>query len=112
TVDALAAAALAKDSLFTEVARMAAAFWASRERNKLLLLAAGLVAVVAATAYMQIRLNAWNQPFYDALTHKDIPAVIAQLRVFAELALLLLVLNVSQVWLNQTSRVVLRQGLV
>jgi putative ATP-binding cassette transporter len=112
TAEALATAALSKDSLFSQIARLAAAFWASRERNQLLMLAAGLVAVVAATAYMQIRLNAWNRPFYDALTHKDIPQVIAQLRVFAELALILLVLNVSQVWLNQTSRVVLRQGLV
>ena len=91
---------------------MAAAFWASRERTQLLLLAAGLVVVVAATAYMQIRLNAWNRPFYDALTHKDIPAVIKQLIVFTELAAILLVLNVSQVWLNQSSRVALRQGLV
>jgi putative ATP-binding cassette transporter len=101
-----------KDSLFSQMARMSAAFWASRERNQLLILAAGLVLVVAATAYMQIRLNAWNQPFYDALTHKDMPAFIRQLVVFGELAAILLVLNVSQVWLNQTSRVVLRQGLV
>jgi len=112
TAEALAAAALTKDSLFTEVARLAAAFWASRERNQLLMLAAGLIAVVASTAFVQIRLNAWNQPFYDALTHKDIPAFITQLGVFAELAAILLVLNVTQVWLNQTSRVVLRQGLV
>ena len=112
TAEALAAASLSKDSLFTEVAGLAAAFWASRERNQLLLLAAGLLVIVAATAYMQIRLNAWNQPFYDALTHKDIPAFIRQLRVFVELAAILLVLNVCQVWLNQTSRVVLRQGLV
>ena len=101
-----------KDSLFSQVARMSAAFWASRERNQLVMLTVGLVLVVAATAYMQIRLNAWNQPFYDALTHKDMPAFIRQLIVFGELAAILLVLNVSQVWLNQTSRVVLRQGLV
>src|SRR5262249_2247593 len=112
TADSLAAAALSKDNLFTEVTRLVGAFWASRERNQLLMLAVGLVAVVAATAYLQIRLNAWNQPFYDALTHKDIPAFIKQLGVFAELAAILLVLNVTQVWLNQTSRVVLRQGLV
>ena len=112
TADSLAAAALTKDNLFTEVSRLVGAFWASRERNQLLMLAAGLVAVVAATAYLQIRLNAWNQPFYDALTHKDIAAFIKQLGVFAELAAILLVLNVSQVWLNQTSRVMLRQGLV
>jgi putative ATP-binding cassette transporter len=112
TAEALATAALSKDSLFSQLARLIAAFWASRERNQLLMLAAALVAVVAATAYMQIRLNAWNRPFYDALTHKDIPAFITQLRVFAELAVILLALNVTQVWLNQTSRVVLRQGLV
>jgi putative ATP-binding cassette transporter len=91
---------------------MVAAFWASRERTELLMLAAGLVVVVAATAYTQIRLNAWNQPFYDALTHKDMPGFLKQLVVFAELAAVLLVLNVAQVWLNQTSRVALRQGLV
>jgi putative ATP-binding cassette transporter len=112
TADSLAAAALTKDNLFTEVTRLVGAFWRSRERNQLLMLATGLVAVVAATAYLQIRLNAWNQPFYDALTHKNIPAFIKQLGVFAELAAVLLVVNVCQVWLNQTSRVVLRQGLV
>jgi putative ATP-binding cassette transporter len=69
TVDSLAAAALSKDSLFGQITRLSGAFWASRERNQLLMLAAGLVLVVAATAYLQIRLNAWNQPFYDALTH-------------------------------------------
>jgi putative ATP-binding cassette transporter len=101
-----------KDNLFAQIKRMAGAFWAARERNQLLLLCAGLVIVVAATAFMQIRLNAWNRPFYDALTHKDMRGFVRQLEVFAELAAVLLVLNVSQVWLNQTSRVVLRQGLV
>ncbi|MBV8306307.1 MAG: hypothetical protein JO274_02395, partial [Gammaproteobacteria bacterium] len=55
-----------KDNLFTQLGRMAAAFWGTRERTKLLLLAVSLVAVVTATALMQIRLNAWNRPFYDA----------------------------------------------
>ncbi len=32
---------------------MASGFWASRERNKLLMLAGALIAVVGATAYMQ-----------------------------------------------------------
>ena len=100
-----------KDSLFSQSAGMAAAFWVSRERNKLLLLAAALVVVTAATAYMQIRLNAWNKPFYNALTHKDLPTFIAQMGVFAQLAGVLLVLNVAQMWLNQSSKVVLRQGL-
>ena len=104
--------ALNKDSLFSQLVRMGSAFWGSRERNKLLTLATLLVVVTAATAYVQIRLNAWNRPFYDALTHKDLWGFIEQLGVFAELAGILLVLNVAQVWLNQSSRVVLRQGLL
>src|SRR5271169_4525205 len=101
-----------KESVFTDFVRMASGFWASRERNQLLTLAAALTVVIAATAYAQIRLNAWSQPFYDALTRKDMLAFWKQLGVFAELAGVLLVLNVTQTWLNQTSRVVLRQGLV
>ena len=110
--DAGSTGVASKDSLFSQSVGMAAAFWASRERNKLLMLAAALVVVTAATAYMQIRLNAWNKPFYNALTHKDMSAFIGQMVVFAELAGVLLVLNVAQMWLNQSSKVVLRQGLV
>jgi len=32
----------------------------------------GLFIVIASTAYMQIRLNAWNKPFYDALSRRDL----------------------------------------
>src|SRR5579863_135432 len=101
-----------QDSLSSEVIGMASAFWASRQRDRIVLLAVSLVAVVGATAYAQIKLNAWNQPFYDALTRKDMAEFIAQLVVFAELAGVLLALNVTQTWLNQTSKVVLRLGLV
>ncbi len=99
-------------SLFSDFLWMASGFWVSRQRNKLLMLAGALIAVIGATAYMQIKLNAWNRPFYNALTNKDMPAFVEQLRVFAELAGILLVLNVAQTWLNQSSKVVLRQGLV
>jgi vitamin B12/bleomycin/antimicrobial peptide transport system ATP-binding/permease protein len=101
-----------KDSLFSEFRRMASYFWASRERNTLVALGAGLIAVTAATAYAQIRLNAWNRPFYDALTRKDLSGFVEQLGVFAVLAGILLTLNVAQMWLNQMSRLVLRRGLV
>ena len=99
-------------SFLSDFIWMASGFWASPQRNKLLTLAGGLIGVVGATAYMQIRLNAWNKPFYNALTNKDMPGFIEQLGVFAVLAGILLVLNVAQMWLNQMSKVVLRQGLV
>jgi vitamin B12/bleomycin/antimicrobial peptide transport system ATP-binding/permease protein len=102
----------AEIGLRSEISRMAAVIWRSRDRHLLLPLGAALVVVIAATAYMQIRLNAWSQPFYNALTRKDLSAFIQQLGVFAVLAAILLVLNVSQVRLNQTWKVVLRQALV
>ena len=99
-------------SLFSDFIWMASGFWLSPQRNKLLMLAGALIGVVGATAYMQIRLNSWNRPFYNALTNKDMPAFLSQLVVFGELAGILLVLNVAQMWLNQSSKVVMRQGLV
>jgi len=91
---------------------MIASLWMSQQRNTIFFLSAGLVAVVGATAYAQVRLNAWNQPFYDSLAHKNWPEFVQQLIVFAEIAGLLLALNVAQMWLNQKTKLVLRQGLV
>ena len=91
---------------------MVRAFMASPERNKLFLLGAAIVAVVGATAFGQIRLNAWNRPFYDALERKDVAAFLDQLVVFAVIASGLLALNVAQRWLELSTRVKLREGLV
>jgi len=99
-------------AFFSQFRTMGSALWTSQERTKISLLGAGLVAVVGATAYSQVLLNAWNQPFYNALSRKDMSAFIDQLGVFAVLAGILLILNVAQMWLNQSSKVVLREGLV
>ncbi len=107
-----AAAGAIVDGVYGQVMGMFSALWASRERNKIVLLGGGLIAIVGATAYSQVRLNAWNQPFYNALSRKDLPEFVEQLGVFAILAGVLLVLNVLQMRLNQMTKVILRQGLV
>ncbi|MTH35313.1 ATP-binding cassette domain-containing protein [Paracoccus limosus] len=99
-------------TLRAQLAAMGEAFWTSRQRNGLFALALCIVAVIGATAWFQIRLNAWNQPFYDALTRRDLPAFVQQLWVFAQLALVLLALNVTQAWLREMSKLLLRKGLV
>jgi vitamin B12/bleomycin/antimicrobial peptide transport system ATP-binding/permease protein len=88
------------------------AFWASPQRTRVVLLGVALVAVISATAYGQIRLNAWNRPFYDALARKDLREFLFQLAVFSVIAGGLLVLNVTQTWLTQATKVKLREGLV
>jgi putative ATP-binding cassette transporter len=87
------------------------AFWASPLRNALLLLGMGVVLVILATAYGQIRLNRWNQPFFDALSRRDVDEFWVQLGVFGVIAGVLLVLNVAQRWLAEMLKLKLREGL-
>lgn len=101
----------ASDGLGRQMLTMYRAFVASPERTKLFVLFGAVAVVVAATAYGQIRLNAWNQPFYDAIARRDVEAFLVQLLVFAVIAIGLLILNVSQTWLNQMMKLKLRQGL-
>jgi vitamin B12/bleomycin/antimicrobial peptide transport system ATP-binding/permease protein len=68
--------------------------------------------VIVATAYAQIRLNRWNQPFYDALSRRDFADFLYQLGVFFIITGSLLVLNVAQRWLGETLKVKLREGMV
>lgn len=91
---------------------MVHAFMGSPLRNVLLLLAAGLVSVIVATAFGQVVLNRWNQPFYDALERRNVPDFLHQLVIFAQIAGALLVLNVIQGWMNQMLHIKLREGLV
>ena len=78
---------------------------------RLFLLRGALFLVVAATAYGQIRLNSWNQPFYDALSRRDFAQFLKQLGVFGMIAAILLILNVAQRWLSEMLKLKLREGL-
>ena len=52
---------------------------ASPLRNTILALCAGILGVILATAFGQIMLNRWNQPFYDAIERRDLQAFLHQL---------------------------------
>jgi vitamin B12/bleomycin/antimicrobial peptide transport system ATP-binding/permease protein len=105
------AQAAAKQELAPQVWMMIKTFWDTPGRNNLFLLGTGICTVVSLTAYAQIKLNAWNQPFYDALSLKDFGGFLYQLLVFAELAGALLALNVAQAWLREMTKLKLREGL-
>lgn len=98
--------------LVLQLNMMGRAFVSSPHRNQLFMLLAGVVLVIAVTGYFQILLNAWNQPFYDALARKDLAQFLQQLLVFIAIAGGLLILNVTQTWLNWMVKLKLRQGLV
>ncbi|MET0411113.1 MAG: ABC transporter ATP-binding protein/permease [Polyangiaceae bacterium] len=84
------------------------AFWNSPSRTRVALLGVGIVVVIVGTAFAQVRLNAWNRPFYDAVERKDVHEFFRQLLFFGGIASSLLVLNVAQAWLNLTLQLRLR----
>jgi len=102
----------AQSGLLPQLGMMRRALWNSPVRNTLLALGLAIFVVVAATAYGQIRLNAWNRPFYNALSDRQFPQFLVQLGVFGLIAGSLLVLNVAQEWLAQMLSLKLRAGLV
>ncbi|MGI8570213.1 MAG: ABC transporter ATP-binding protein/permease [Methylocella sp.] len=104
-------AAASGQRLAPQLRMMVKTFWYSPGRNKLFLLGTAVCAVVALTAFLQIKLNAWNKPFYDALSLKDFLEFLHQLAVFGVIAGALLALNVAQAWLREMSKLKLRDGL-
>jgi putative ATP-binding cassette transporter len=103
---------LDESGLVAQLAVMSRGLKASPTRKTVALLVVAVFVVIAATAYGQIRLNGWNQPFYDALSRRDFPRFVAQLGVFGIIAGALLALNVAQRWLGEMLKLKLRQGLV
>jgi vitamin B12/bleomycin/antimicrobial peptide transport system ATP-binding/permease protein len=101
----------AESGLIQQLLMMLSALLASPVRNTLFMLGGALFGVVVATAYGQIRLNTWNQPFYDALSRVDLDGFIHQLGVFGMIAGGLLALNVGQKWLSEMLKLKLREGL-
>ena len=99
------------ESFGDQLSMMRRAFMTSPLRNTLFTLAGGMLAIILATAFGQVLLNRWNEPFYDALSRRDLQAFMHQLLVFFEIAGGLLVLNLSQTWLSQMLHLKLREGL-
>jgi len=87
------------------------ALWYSSGRARFLFLTASIITVIFATSGMQIVLNAWNKPFYDAIEQKNVHLFLFYLMQFCAIAGVLLALNVSQTWLDQTIKLHSRKWL-
>ena len=80
-------------------------------RRSLALLVAATLFATGATAVAQVRLNAWNGPFYEAIAQRNFSAFLYELLVFAAIAGGLLVLNVAQAWLREMIKLNSREWL-
>jgi len=101
----------AGDGVIPQVLSLWRAIRTSRHRRTVGLLAAGIVLVVCLNTVGQIRLNRWQGAFYDALEQRHFAAFVTELLVFGVIAGALLVLVVSQTWLQEMVKVRLREWL-
>lgn len=99
------------NDLFSHVRMMMSAFWVSPVRNTLIALGTGIFVLIVLIAVGQVAINRWNVPFYNALSDRNLSAFFHQLLIFFAIAGTILLLNVSQTWLNQMFKLKLREGL-
>jgi vitamin B12/bleomycin/antimicrobial peptide transport system ATP-binding/permease protein len=98
-------------NVVAQLGSLLSALRASPFRRRLGLLAAGIILVICANSVGQIRLNAWQGDFFDAIEQRNLAIFGAQLLVFGLIVSGLLVLVVAQTWLRQMLQVRLREWL-
>ncbi len=99
------------DGPIRQLGFLSSALLASPARGRVALLVFGIVAVICLNAAAQIRLNGWQGAFFDALGARALPAFLTQLLVFVPIMASLLVLVVAQTWLQEMTKVRLREWL-
>jgi vitamin B12/bleomycin/antimicrobial peptide transport system ATP-binding/permease protein len=99
------------ESVIAQLSSLLRALATSQYRRRLGLLGAGMVLVICANSAGQIRLNAWQGAFFDAIEQRDLAGFGAQLLVFGLIVSALLVLVVAQTWLREMLKVRLREWL-
>lgn len=94
-----------------QLRQLNSAFRNSEVHLRLIGLAVLLLAIILATTYEQVQLNAWNGPFYNAIAERNAPDFMRQLVAFGWIAGGLLILSVAQTWASQLYSLNLRRGI-
>jgi vitamin B12/bleomycin/antimicrobial peptide transport system ATP-binding/permease protein len=98
-------------SVVSECLTLLGALWHSKHRRRIILLVAGIAAVLVANMYGQIQLNDWNGAFFDTLARRNVPSLLHELLIFIGIVVALLALVVGQTWMQQMLKVRLREWL-
>jgi putative ATP-binding cassette transporter len=95
----------------SEIGALIRVLWRSRYRLRIVLLVAGIAAVLVANIVGQVHLNEWNGSFFDALSQRDLPGLGHELLIFLVIIAGLLALVVGQTWMQEMLKVRLREWL-
>lgn len=101
----------ARVGAFSQARMIFRAIFGSPVGKRIIVLVSVLVVAILVTTYGQILLNRWNKPFYDALSRRDLHDFLYQLGVWFTIVASLLVLDVAQRWLTETTKYRMREGL-
>jgi putative ATP-binding cassette transporter len=103
---------MSQSSVWSQLGTLFRALMASRQRGLLVSIAVACALVIGANTAGQVRLNAWQGAFYDALQQHDFESFVRQILVFLVIVVVLLTLVVTQTWLTEIFKVRLRGWLV
>jgi len=90
-----------KPSIIREAWRLSAPYWRSDEKWRARGLLGAVVALNLANVYIDVRINQWNNAFFNAIQNRDSAAFFWQLGVFGMLAAAAIVISVYALYLNQ-----------
>lgn len=100
-----------KPSLIAEAWRLAAPYWRSDERWRARGLLGAVVALNLGNVYIDVRINQWNNAFFNAIQNLDLSEFFKQLGIFGLLAGAAIVISVYALYLNQMLQIGWRRWL-
>ncbi|MBU6506109.1 MAG: ABC transporter ATP-binding protein/permease [Alphaproteobacteria bacterium] len=91
--------------------RLARPYWSSEEKRIAWALLIAVIALNLGNVYVSVRINAWNNAFYNALQEFNAPEFFKQLGIFCGLAAASIAMSVYAVYLQQMLQIRWRRWL-
>jgi putative ATP-binding cassette transporter len=98
-------------ALFRDAWRLTAPYWRSEEKWKAVGLLVVVIALTLGKVYINVRLNTWNNDFYNSLQDYKKDAFFSLIWVFTYLAFTYIIAAVYQTYLTQALRIKWRRWL-
>jgi putative ATP-binding cassette transporter len=91
--------------------RLAKSYWTSEEKRSAWALLLSVIVLNLGSVYIGVRINQWNQAFYNALQTFDAPELFRQIGVFGILVSCAVLISASALYLNQLLQIRWRRWL-
>jgi putative ATP-binding cassette transporter len=100
-----------KPSSIAEAWRLSTPYWRSDEKLRAWVLLGAVIALNLGNVYIDVRINQWNNAFFNAIQNHDAAEFFKQLGIFGLLAGAAIVISVYALYLNQMLQIGWRRWL-